>query len=57
MIKRFFFNRVFSAVCRLTLNHTKSSSPAVNVLTAQHEKMLHAVNSSMDEDANENGQM
>jgi hypothetical protein len=55
MIKR--FNRVFSTVCRLALNHTKSLSPAASVLTAQHEKMLHAVNSSMDEDANENDQM
>ncbi len=47
---------LFFSFDRLTLNYTKSSSPAVNVLAAQQEKMLHAVHSSIDEDANENNQ-
>lgn len=38
---------------RLSFNNTKSSSPAANVLATQQEKMLHAVNSSMDENGNE----
>jgi len=33
---------------KLTLNNTKSSSPAVSVLATQQEKMLHATHSSMD---------
>ena len=51
------FNKGLSAFCRLTLNHTKSSSLAANVLAAQHEKMLHAANSSMDEDTNGDEQL
>jgi hypothetical protein len=42
-------NSFFSSFDRLTLNYTKSSSPAVNVLAAQQEKMLHAAHSSIDE--------
>jgi hypothetical protein len=56
-ISEFLFNKnafLFQSILlysfdRLTLNYTKSSSPAVNVLAAQQEKMLHAAHSSIDE--------
>jgi hypothetical protein len=59
-LKKDFFNKFsffFFFSCRLTLNHPRSASPTANILAAQQEKMLHAVQTPVDEDEIVNHQM
>ncbi len=54
-----YFNQIsfFFSSCRLTLNHPRSLSPAVSVLTAHQDKTLHAGQTPLHDGQNIDQQM